>query len=391
MSLRVPSIMVSSTFYDLRQIRADLTAFIVDELGYVPLLSELNSFPVNPDASTIENCRQRVEEHADVLVLVVGGRYGSIDTDTAKSITNLEYLAARSKGIPVYAFVEKKVLALVPVWLRNKDANFAGIVDDARVLQFIDQIRSVDKVWMHEFETAGEIINALRNQLAYLMGEGLSWRLRLRQGPRQARLLEGLQGEALRILVERPRAWEYRLFGQVLIDEVEKCVDLKRNYEIGVVLGVGDYVPLEDVHPWALGRLSELNRMASAMSKLTNQTLPEAFGPPGTPGDPEAIVFVARRLAEVYRRALEWAQGVRRASVDERLSAVLTELAGFTDDIIGQIERIGPQLLAGISEALAQPAGAEPKVVDVSFKVTIPNMERFEQAVDKAVHELGLR
>jgi hypothetical protein len=47
--------MVCSTFYDLRQIRADLTAFSANELGNVPLLSELN-----------------------------------------------EYLAARSKGIPVY-------------------------------------------------------------------------------------------------------------------------------------------------------------------------------------------------------------------------------------------------------------------------------------------------
>src|SRR2546426_4163085 len=98
----VCSLINSSTFYDLRQVRADLTAFIVDELGYVPLLSELNSFPVDPDAATAENCRRRVEEDADILILVVGGRYGSVDSDTAKSITNLEYLAARSKGIPIY-------------------------------------------------------------------------------------------------------------------------------------------------------------------------------------------------------------------------------------------------------------------------------------------------
>ena len=236
--------MVSSTFYDLRQIRADLTAFIVDELGYVPLLSELNSFPVNPDAPTTENCRQRVEEHADILVLVVGGRYGSIDPDTTKSITNLEYLTARSKGIPVYAFVEKKVLALVPVWLQNKTANFTSILDDTRVLGFIHEIRSVDKVWTHEFETAREIIDALRIQLAYLLGEGLSWRLRLRQRPSELRLLETLQGEALRIVLERPKAWEYRLFGQVLVDEVESCRDLKRDYQIGVVLGYGNYISL---------------------------------------------------------------------------------------------------------------------------------------------------
>ena len=74
-----PALMVSSTFYDLRQVRTDLAHFISDELGYVALLSELDSFPVDPDINTVENCRTRVERYADILVLIVGGRYGSID------------------------------------------------------------------------------------------------------------------------------------------------------------------------------------------------------------------------------------------------------------------------------------------------------------------------
>jgi len=58
-----PTIMVSSTFYDLRQIRADLSSFISDELGYIPLLSELPSFPIDPDFDIIENCRRRVNQN----------------------------------------------------------------------------------------------------------------------------------------------------------------------------------------------------------------------------------------------------------------------------------------------------------------------------------------
>ena len=114
-----PTIMVSSTFYDLRQIRTDLYTFISDNLGYIPLLSELPSFPVDPDVDTIENCRRRVEQNADIMVLVIGGRYGSIDSKTVKSITNLEFLAARAKGIPIYAFVDKSVLSILPVWKTN--------------------------------------------------------------------------------------------------------------------------------------------------------------------------------------------------------------------------------------------------------------------------------
>ncbi len=72
-----PVVMVSSTFYDLRQIRTDLAEFIEREVGYRPLLSEYPSFPIDPDADTIENCKQRVERDADILILLLG-----VDTDT---------------------------------------------------------------------------------------------------------------------------------------------------------------------------------------------------------------------------------------------------------------------------------------------------------------------
>ena len=97
--------MVSSTFYDLRQIRADLADFIGDDLGYHALLSEHPSFPTDPDADTIENCRRRVERNADILVLVIGGRHGHVPKESSRSVTNVEYLYARVKGIPVYVFI----------------------------------------------------------------------------------------------------------------------------------------------------------------------------------------------------------------------------------------------------------------------------------------------
>ena len=87
---RQPGVMVSSTFYDLQQQREDLRRFIQNELGYRALLSEHSSFPVNPAINTIDNCRERVRRDADVLILVIGGRYGSVVDESAPSFTNLE-------------------------------------------------------------------------------------------------------------------------------------------------------------------------------------------------------------------------------------------------------------------------------------------------------------
>jgi hypothetical protein len=125
-----PTAMVSSMFFDLQQVRSDITDFLIDRMGYAALLSELSSFPIDPGLNTIENCKRRVEQGADVLVLIVGGRYGEVDSRSDGSITNLEYFAARAKGIPIYAFVKKDILAVLPVWLSNPSADFSSSTVD---------------------------------------------------------------------------------------------------------------------------------------------------------------------------------------------------------------------------------------------------------------------
>src|SRR4051812_24629597 len=133
---RAPGVMVSSTFFDLKQIREDLRTFLADDLGYRALLSEHPSFPITPELPTIENCRERVERDADVLILVIGRRYGSMDDRSATSITNLEYLAAREKGIPIYAFVERGIRTLLPVWRANPSSDFSQEVDSVELFKF---------------------------------------------------------------------------------------------------------------------------------------------------------------------------------------------------------------------------------------------------------------
>lgn len=49
---RKPSIFVSSTCYDLKQIRRDIREFIEADLGYEAILSEYDSFPIDPDKVT---------------------------------------------------------------------------------------------------------------------------------------------------------------------------------------------------------------------------------------------------------------------------------------------------------------------------------------------------
>src|ERR1017187_3611365 len=121
-----PSVFVSSTCFDLNQVRADLRQFLID-MGFDPVLSEKPAFPVNPQISPVENCLRAVRERADIFVLIIGARYG-FQNESGKSITNLEYIEAKAKGLPIYVFVLKKILDMIPVWKENPNRNFEGIV-----------------------------------------------------------------------------------------------------------------------------------------------------------------------------------------------------------------------------------------------------------------------
>lgn len=93
-------VFVSSTYTDLIQERqAAVEAILV--AGHVPAGMELFT---SGDESQMEVINQWIDE-SDVYLLILGGRYGSIEPKTGKSYTHLEYEYAASKNKPLFACV----------------------------------------------------------------------------------------------------------------------------------------------------------------------------------------------------------------------------------------------------------------------------------------------
>lgn len=377
MSIKAPTVMVSSTYYDLRQIRDDLGTFI-ERLGYHALLSERPSFPIDPDLDTIENCRRRVERDADVLVLVIGGRYGAVDEPTGKSITNLEYMTARAKGIPIAAFVDKKVLALLPVWKRNPDADFPD-VPDARVFGFIEAVRTTDKVWTHEFERAQDITDSLRQILAYWTREGLEAMRLLR--PAAGKLPLRLSAQALRLVLERPDSWEIRFFTQVLADELETHAETRMEHRFGIVFGdVEPVAPWQFLGPWVGSKFEQMKRLAKTLSMLINVRLAEAMRPAGTPGDVDELAFVARKIGETYKHLMLLSQRIRCVHVHESLRPVVEQLAMMADQPLDVVEETSRELTSRVAEQLALPP-EERVPITIETVLELRNQEALEAAI----------
>ena len=385
--ISAPTVMVSSTYYDLRQIRTDIEEFIDHDMGYIPLLSEFYSFPVDPDKRTIENCRARVNENADIFVLIIGGRYGHVEAASQKSVTNLEYLTARVKGIPIYAFVEKQTLISLSLWEKKPDGDFSAIVENTAVFDFIRDVRTKDSVWTFEFETAQDIIQALRHQFAHQMLEGLNLSTKIRKANLQD-TLKDLSGRAYIIAVEKPDAWEYKLLAQVIADSIDKSKELKRRYIDKVALGPAEGFSLPDIEKWSSPRIHELQEIAHTLEHTVNVRVQAALGAPGEPGDIEQIASAAWLIGEIYREALEWSLRVRRAASHESLKSVIDVMASFPDDIIDKVEMFGNPFLKKIEAGLSPNATEEDKHIDMQFTFDFTHGDEFQEALDQLRYDI---
>ncbi|HET6840432.1 MAG TPA: DUF4062 domain-containing protein [Candidatus Angelobacter sp.] len=93
-------VFVSSTYSDLREERQAAVEAILSA-GHIPAGMEL--FAAG-DESQMEVIHQWIDE-SDVYLLILAGRYGSIEPKSKKSYTQLEYEYALSKEKPLFACV----------------------------------------------------------------------------------------------------------------------------------------------------------------------------------------------------------------------------------------------------------------------------------------------
>lgn len=193
----IPRVFVSSTYYDLKHVRERIEKFI-DNYGFEPILFE-------SDKVTYQHGRE-IDHSAyfevglcHIMVLIVGGRYGSPSTqnkldeerkkyeDDYISITRKEFETANQKNIPVLIFIDKNVYGEFQTYKENQDYfdesyliknkaqkgfKFAH-VDHVNVFRFIDIIRSKP---IKTFEKVEEIESYIKSQLSgmfYLYLESL--------------------------------------------------------------------------------------------------------------------------------------------------------------------------------------------------------------------------
>lgn len=381
-----PTVFVSSTCYDLKQVRADMKVFI-ESFGFHAMLSEYSSFPIDPDIGTVENCLKAVDEYATIFVLIVGGRYGA-PTEEGKSVTNLEYLRGRAKGIPVYAFVQRSILDILPVWKANPDANFQQVADSPKLFEFVARLRDSRDVWVLPFDTAQDIMESLRPQWAYLFMDSLQLRIRAKQAGLPDSLAQ-LKGRALRLVIEQPLLWEVRLFREVLAQELSEAKHLKRDLEYGVIFGTGERFDITTIWDWLQRKNAEMMRAVSSLERLINVALPDAMKPPGVPADAEGIVYVARKMGESYRHMIQWSTDYKLIDVDEELQNVIDISSRFSTNAIREVEEFSERLQSTVEKEVAEYKPGVPRTIEFSLTLSAPPADELMQEMDRVRRVYG--
>ena len=175
--MAVPKVFVSSTCYDLKEIRDNLHEFI-DSIGYIPVFSDKNDVFYHPDLHTHEACIKEIES-CQLFILIIGGRFGGTYIyDEKKSIVNAEYDAAKKLNIPIFTFVQKDVYSNQLTYLKNIKSEiseqiiYPAVADQKyskNIFEFIVSVRRENENnGIFEFEFARDIKNTLRKQFAGL-------------------------------------------------------------------------------------------------------------------------------------------------------------------------------------------------------------------------------
>jgi len=108
-----PSVFISSTCYDLQEIRNTLREFIID-FGFDPVMSEFGDVFYEFNVHTQDACLSEIEK-CNIFILIIGNNYGSFyhreleEAVVPDSITLKEFQKALSINIPKHIFINRFV------------------------------------------------------------------------------------------------------------------------------------------------------------------------------------------------------------------------------------------------------------------------------------------
>ena len=382
---KTPSVFVSSTCYDLKQIREDMKEFIENNYGFEAILSEFDSFPIDPCKGTFENCLDNVDQRADIFILIIGTRYGYV-TDQGKSITNLEYLHAKAKGIPLFVFVNKQIYNTLSFWRSNKDADFSSIVDNPKIFEFVAEIYDESQQWIYTYESVNDIKITLKRQFSLFFSDGLIL-ANIKKQPQNTVLNYDLPPEAKRMVIEKPYFWECKFLAYVIQNEMSKLKKHKWDYKYEIIDSTVISYSSQEFIQIIQDKFNEITMTIDNLGIVINTTIQDAIAAPGEPSDLELMMYTAKWLAEIYRKLLGWSLYFKTIRVDNVFDHLLELVYAFPQSALNSIDDFVNRLYTEITGIPNVADGIE-KNISLKLSLDGSNSEEIQNEIKRLTNIL---
>lgn len=166
--MAVPRVFISSTFYDLKQVRFNIGDFIKN-LGYEAVMHERSGVAYTQNEPLEQDCYHELAS-CDIVVCVIGNHFGSRSAGNELSITMNEIQTAIKNRKKVYIFIAKDVYIENRTYEYNKEnGSFKSAYTDNLIIhEFISELKNNNRVLIESFDTTDEIISTLKLQFAGL-------------------------------------------------------------------------------------------------------------------------------------------------------------------------------------------------------------------------------
>ena len=379
-------IFVSSTCYDLASIREEIRNCIL-ELGHTPLLSEFPSFPVLPDMKTIDNCKRIVRENTDIFILIIGGKRGSLDLETNKPITNIEYEASKEEGLDTFIFVSRPVISLLSIWEKNPGADFSPTVDYPDVFKFIKEITTEQK-WIYTFDKNNEIKEIIKDQLSIFLRNLIDRKKQGKLSPLKEFVNESKRAQ--QIALEKPKFWEFLLTGELLnskMAEINKSFEQLRR---GLIFRKSRKLRGQEFLDWAVSKFEDMLVIRELIKVSITKEFYRSWGEPGVPGDQIEIKHTVDKIIEACNELFEMEAEVHFIKPPQSFIKLKQLLEGCSSQLIAQINYLKDEMM----RIFQQPT------VDGEYKIKLvfedlPNIDALMEEIDRLnksreewIHEL---
>lgn len=209
--MAAPKIFVSSTCYDLQEVRITIHDHIKN-YGYEPVMSDYDDIFYHPDLNVQDACISAIS-NCNMFILVIGNKYGTTyyqhqksENNIPNSVTLQEFSKAISLNIPKIILLNKwvhhdyrnyrKVLEKKYTEYFNNNSNSSTDIESIKlkikmdfdneyhfpeseykyIFYFLDKIKELQTGnAFHEFENSKDIQKILIKQWAGYMTQSLTW------------------------------------------------------------------------------------------------------------------------------------------------------------------------------------------------------------------------